>query len=72
MEYNSRYISSWEIYTTSLKLRLQDRLDAGKVAPTDTIWYGPSGDAIVLPNVPDDDEYLEYTDQGTVQDILSE
>ena len=72
MEAASRYISSWEIYTKSLGQRLQERLSAGKIAPTDTIWYGPSGDAIVLPNVPDDEEYLDYIDKGTVAEILAD
>ena len=72
MEYNSRYISSWEIHTKSLTQRLQERLDAGKVAPNDTVWSGPGGDVIVCPNVPDEEEYLDYTDAGTVGEVLAD
>jgi len=69
MEYNTRYISSWEIYTTSLGQRLQERLDAGKIAATDTVWCGPGGD-VVIAAVIDDEEYMEYVDEGTVHEIL--
>lgn len=71
MEQNSRYIGSWEIYTATLQRRLQERLDAGKVAPTDTVWCGPSGDAFVGP-APEDEEYVEYLDEGTVAELLAE
>ena len=64
------YISSWQIYTGSLHKSLEALVKMGKIKTSDTVWYGPSGDAVV--GYIDDEEYLDYVDEGTVQDILAE
>jgi len=64
------YISSWQIHTGSLHKSLEALLAAGKIKANDTVWYGPSGDAVV--GYVDDEEYLDYVDKGTVQAILAE
>ena len=63
------YISAWTVYTDGLTSTLKDAVDSNKVSPDETVWVGPSGDAVA-----GDDayelQYADYTDAGLVSEYL--
>jgi hypothetical protein len=68
----THYISSWKIYTSSIGQAVQEAVKAEKVKPTDIVWTGPSGDAIISESAADlDEEYADYTDSGLVSEYLA-
>ena len=42
-----------------------------KEEENNTVWQGPSGDYVVADSVPDSDEYMDYIDIGSVQEVLN-
>jgi len=69
----SKYIGSWEISTGSLCNILAQAVDAGEIEPTDIVWSGPSGDAVVAKSAYDvEEEYGEYVDGGQVSEYLTD
>jgi len=69
----THYISSWEIYTSSISQELQKALTDNKIGTESIVWTGPSGDAIVADSAGDlDEEYAEYVDSGLVSEYISD
>jgi len=69
----TKYISAWTIHTGSLRSEIASALEQGEVAASDTVWRGPSGDAIIAATSADlDEEYAEYTDSGLVSEYVHE
>lgn len=67
----SSYISSWEIHTNGLASKIQEMLDRGEISENDIVWRGPGGDVVIANNPAElDEEYAEYTDEGTVDEYL--
>jgi hypothetical protein len=65
------YISSWTLNISSIEAELRFALDAGEIKETDTVWYGPSGDAVVAATAADlPKEYSDYRDRGRVDDFI--
>ncbi|MCP4540646.1 MAG: hypothetical protein GY832_26205 [Chloroflexi bacterium] len=65
------YISAWEIYKGNFSQILADAVESGKIQTTDTVWNGPSGDAIIASDPASlDEEYSEYVDGGEVGEYL--
>ena len=66
------YISDWKIYTDGIRSAIKEALEAGKIQADDTVWQGPSGDAVVAADAAElDEEYGDYTDSGLVSEYLS-
>jgi len=70
-----KHFTAWSIHTEGLNTLLKTALERGEIEPDDTVWTGPSGDAVVasdaaeLTPVEDDDpDYGEYMDAGLVSD----
>ena len=65
------YISEWRVYTETLGQALERDLGQGLVRTNWAVWRGPSGDALVADEWPDED-YADYIESGTVDEYLAE
>ena len=66
-----KYISSWKIFTATLRQRVQEAFEQGEASPDDIVWAGPSGDAVIAATAADlGEEYGEYTNAGQVAEYL--
>ena len=69
-----KYFSAWTIHTETYAGAFQQALTDNQIDASDIVWRGPSGDAMVT-SADDyllDEEYAEYTEDGIVEDYLSE
>ncbi len=69
-----KYFSAWTIHTQTFAGAFQQALTNNQIGAADTVYRGPSGDALV---VTDDDclldeEYADYTEDGVVEDYLTD
>jgi len=68
-----KYISAWEIHTSTLRKRVEEAVKSGEARPNDIVWVGPSGDAVTAATAADlEEEYAEYVDKGLVQEYLDD
>lgn len=66
------YISSWQIFTGSISQAVREASESGQVEGSDTVWVGPSGDAVIASDPAElGEEYAEYIDRGEVSEYIS-
>ena len=68
-----KHLSAWEIHTKGLGQLVEQAVQANEVNRSDIVWRGPGGDAVICDHPGDLDnseEYMEYTDSGTVEEYL--
>jgi hypothetical protein len=65
------YISDWEIHTNGIRNIIQQAVENSKIVASDTVWHGPSGDAVIAATAADiEEEYGDYIDSGQVEEYL--
>jgi hypothetical protein len=65
-----KYFTGWTIYTQTCSGAFQQALTDNQIDAGWAVWRGPSGDALVTDEFPDDEEYADYIESGNVEDYL--
>lgn len=69
---SQEYFSAWTIHTETFAGAFQRALTANRIDASDTVWRGPSGDAMVTSSDDSvlDEDYGDYTEDGIVENYL--
>ena len=66
----NRYFTAWDIYTQTFAGAFQQALTNNQIDASNTVYRGPSGDAVVIEDDELDEEYADYVEDGIVEDYL--
>lgn len=68
-----KYFSAWAIHTQTFAGAFQAALTGNQIDASWGVYRGPSGDAVVAENIAElGEDYANYTEDGVVEDYLSD
>jgi len=65
-----KHIEAWAIHKYGIRRCLADALSEDHITEAAIVWRSPAGDCIVSDSLPNDPEYAEYSESGTVADYI--